>query len=159
NASFVRVAFQIKERRNLCAWLYVSRTRAQRRRCEGSKNAAMVCIEHYDGVVIRRAVISRVDPCDLDSVALTAGVTGLEIGLEHGANRRVPCRGEIGDGLDRCRPEVCRVQTEAFLKRRRRCAKRHSVCNCPLFSPLHNWTRVQPWDSNVETITAWPGRR
>ena len=59
----------------------------------------MVCIEHHERVVIRRAVIRRVERYDLDRVALTARVVGLEIRLEHGTIRRVPRRDEISNRL------------------------------------------------------------
>jgi hypothetical protein len=68
----------------------------------------MICIEHHERVVIRRAVICRVERYGLDRVALTAGAEGLEIRLEHGTIRRVPCGDEISDGLSWCGAEVCR---------------------------------------------------
>ncbi len=119
----------------------------------------MVCIENHEGVVIRRVVIRRVQCGDLDRVTLTAGVEGLEVRLEHGTKRRVPGRDEIGDRRRRCGAEACRVQGEPFLKRRCRCAKRHGVGDCALRSRLHDWTRVQPGNRYVQTVTAGPRRR
>ena len=153
------MSFQIKECGNLCARLDVSRTRAERGCGERSEDGAMVCIEHHERVVIRGAVIRRVERGDLDRVALTAGGERLEIRLEHGTKRRVPGGAEIGDRLGWCGAEACRGQGESFLKRRCRRAKRHGVRDCALRSRLHDYTRVPPGNRNVQPVTARPRRR
>src|SRR5262249_13477513 len=160
DAPLVRVTFQIKERRNLCTGLYVSWTRAERCCSERSKDGAMVCIEHDERVVIRGAVIRRVERGDLDIVALTAGVEGFEVRLEHSAKRRVPNGVEGVDRLLRCGAEACRAQAESFLKGRGCRPKRYGVGDRALSRLLHNWTWIQPWNRNVKTVTAGPrGRR
>ena len=108
DTGFVGMSFQIKESGNLCARLDVSRPRAERCCGEWSKDGAMVCIKHHESVVIRRAVIRRVERGDLDRVALTARAEGLEIRLEHGTKRRVTRSDEIRDGLGWCGAEACR---------------------------------------------------
>src|SRR4026208_2262216 len=136
------MSFQIKQRGNLCARLDISRTRAERRCGKRSKDAAMICVEHHQGVVIRSVVLRRVQRGELDRVTLTAGVEGLEVRLKDGTKRRMPGRDDMGDRRRRCGAEICRGQAEAFLKWRRRCAKRHGVGDCALFSRLYDWTRV-----------------
>ena len=118
-----------------------------------------ICIKHHEGVIIRHAVICRIERCDFDRVALTTGAERLEIRLAYLTKRRVPRGHEIVDRLGRCGTEICRGQGETFLKRRGRRAKRHGIRDCALRSRLHDWTRVQPGNRSVQSVATRPRRR